>query len=252
MPAAEVTAAVLIIGNEILSGRTQDANLGWLGARLNDAGIRLREGRVVPDRDDAIADAVNALRHAYDYVFTTGGIGPTHDDITAASLAKAFGRAVVRHPQAVDIINAYYQRRGLPATDSRLKMAEAPEGAELVENVVSGAPGFRVENVFMFAGIPAIMQAQFEAALPELRRGRKLQSRTIDCALGEGLLARGLTDIQEAYPHVDIGSYPYSREGGYGTKLVLRAVDGGMLGEAFDRVASLVQEMGGAPVEESA
>ncbi len=247
----EVTAAVLIIGNEILSGRTQDANLGWLGARLNDLGIRLREARVVPDREAVIADAVNALRTTHDYVFTTGGIGPTHDDITAASLATAFGHKLIRHAEAVATLNAHYNRRGLPLTDSRLKMAEAPEGAELVENTVSGAPGFRIENVFVFAGIPSIMQAQFEAAMPSLRRGRPLRSRTIDCAMGEGYLAKGLSNVQDAFPDIDIGSYPYYREGGFGTKLVLRGVDAATLAEAVGRVSAMVEALGATPVEET-
>ncbi|MBT3810564.1 MAG: competence/damage-inducible protein A, partial [Rhodospirillaceae bacterium] len=220
-----VTAAVLIIGNEILSGRTKDANLPFLGTELNLMGIQMREARVVADIEEEVIDAVNTLRAKYDYVFTTGGIGPTHDDITSACVAKAFGQKLIRHPEAERILRARMTEMGVEATEARLKMAETPEFAELVDNPVSGAPGFRVENVYVMAGIPRIMQAMFEGAKGQLKGGVTLQSVTVGSYVPEGAIATELGLLQDAYPDLDIGSYPFFFDGKPGTNLVLRGPD---------------------------
>ncbi|MEX0923260.1 MAG: molybdopterin-binding protein [Rhodovibrionaceae bacterium] len=219
----QATAAVLIVGNEILSGRTQDANLGYLGKRLNDCGIRLVEARVVRDVEAEVVAAVNALRARNDYLFTTGGIGPTHDDITAACIAKAFGRALIVHPEARRILLDFYGPEKL--TEARLRMARTPEGASLIENAVSRAPGFRVENVFVMAGIPRVMQAMFEAVAGSLEGGRPMVSATLVARAPESTLAGPLTALQERFPGVEMGSYPFRDETGFGAELVLRGLD---------------------------
>jgi molybdenum cofactor synthesis domain-containing protein len=245
-----VTACVLIIGNEILSGRTQDVNLSYLAKGLNDAGVRLREARVIPDVADVIVATVNEVRAKYDYVFTTGGIGPTHDDITNECVARAFGVPLVLHREAKRILEARYSERGLELNEARLRMAHVPEGATLVLNSVSGAPGFRMQNVFVLAGVPQIMQAMFEGVKSELRGGRPVLSRAISCGLAEGQLAKGLGEIQSRYPDIDIGSYPWYRRGAYGVSLVLRGPDERRLGLVSEAVAGLVRGLGGTPSEE--
>ena len=241
-----IQAAVLIIGNEILSGRTQDLNLAWLAARLGELGIRLREARVVRDDPVAIAEAVRALASAHDYLITTGGIGPTHDDITPASVAAAFGRRLVRHAEAVERLETYYRGRGVELNAARLRMAEAAEGAELLWSARGGI-AFRVENVFVLAGIPRVMQAQFLALAPTLVCGPPVVSRSVDCGLAEGAFAEGLGRIQEEFPAVEIGSYPYDRGGSYGARIVLRATDHHTLNEALTRVMALLEGLGGEP-----
>ena len=242
-----VTAALVIIGNEILSGRTQDKNLAHLAMKLNAAGIQLREVRVVPDIEAEIVAAVNAVRARYDYVFTTGGIGPTHDDITTASIAAAFGVAVIRHPEAEAALRAHY---GAEINDARLKMAEVPEGATLIPNAISVAPGFRMENVFVFAGVPRIMQAMLDAALPHLVGGATVHSASIATNLLEGTIAAGLTEIQARYADVDIGSYPtYESAQGYRTTLVLRSPDTQRNDAARREIADLITACDGTIVE---
>ncbi|HVM82006.1 MAG TPA: competence/damage-inducible protein A [Stellaceae bacterium] len=245
-----VTASVLIIGNEILSGRTQDVNLNYLAKGLNEAGVRLLEARVVPDVPEAIVAAVNEVRARYDYVFTTGGIGPTHDDITSECVARAFGVPLILHPEAARILEAHYQKRGLEFNAARRRMAQVPEGAELVLNAVSLAPGFRIGNVYVLAGVPQVMQAMFESLKGGLRGGRPVLSRTISCGLAEGALAEGLGAIQARHPDVDIGSYPWYRRGAYGVSLALRSPEPARLAAAGDEVAALVRALGGTPVEE--
>ena len=245
-----VTACVLIIGNEILSGRTQDVNLNYLAKGLNEAGVRLMEARVVPDIADAIVAAVNEVRAKYDYVITTGGIGPTHDDITSECVARAFGVPLVLHPEAARVLEASYRERGVEFNAARRRMAQVPEGAELVRNAVSLAPGFRIGNVYVLAGVPQVMQAMFESLKGDLRGGRPALSRSISCGLAEGALAEGLGAIQRRYPDVDIGSYPWYRRGSYGVSLALRSPEPGRLASAGDEVASLVRALGGTPVEE--
>ncbi|MBB3065167.1 competence/damage-inducible protein A [Limibacillus halophilus] len=244
----DVKAALLIIGNEILSGRTKDANLSYIGERLNTLGIRLAEVRVVADDEVDIVEALNALRARYSYVFTTGGIGPTHDDITAGCIAKAFGLPLIENPQARALLEAHYEPGQLNA--ARLRMARTPEGAELIENPVSTAPGFRVENVYVMAGVPRIMQAMFESVAPTLVGGKPLLSRTVVCDLPEGRVAEGLARIQSHFPEVQIGSYPSFRAGNYGTNLVLRDTDDERLSAAAAEVFKLVADLGGNPMND--
>lgn len=248
-PAAP-TAAVLLIGNEILSGRTQDANLNYIARQLSVLGIRLREARVVADEEAAIVEAVNALRARYSYVFTTGGIGPTHDDITAESVAKAFGRKHVIHPEAHRILAAYYAETGREFNAARLRMAHTPEGAELIENKLSRAPGFRVENVYVMAGIPAVMRAMFEAAVPTLKTGPAVRSRSIATYLPEGDIAKGLGELQARYMSLEIGSYPFVRDNKVGTTLVLRGTDAASIDRAADELIRLIRGLGAQPMEE--
>ena len=247
-----VTAALLVIGNEILSGRTQDANIAFLGKGLNDVGIQMREVRIVPDVEDEIVAAVNALRARYDYVFTTGGIGPTHDDITPESVAKAFGRRAVYHPVAYERLRAWYEANGREFTEMRKRMTLMPEGAELVDNSVSIAPGFRIENVFVFAGVPQIMRAMFEAAKPQLRGGKRVGSRSIGTRIVEGVLAGPLKAIQERHPDADIGSYPvYNAVTGNGVTLVVRSTDEEALRAAGDEVVAMIRDLGGDVLEDT-
>jgi molybdenum cofactor synthesis domain-containing protein len=238
-----VTAALIIIGNEILSGRTQDKNLSHIALKLNDAGVQLREVRVIPDIEDTIVDTVNTLRAAHDYVFTTGGIGPTHDDITTAAIAKAFGVAVIRHPEAEKILRAHYT--GGQINDARLKMADVPEGAQLLDNPVSSAPGFRIGNVYVMAGVPRIMQAMLDAILPELKGGAPVLTLTITTDLPEGDIAAGLTDIQNRYMDIDIGSYPMYKMGSFSTSLVLRSPDAARNDDAAAEIHAMIVTAGG-------
>ncbi len=244
-----VTAAVLIIGNEILSGRTQDTNLAYLAAGLNEVGVTLREARVVADIVEEIVAAVNELRARYDYLFTTGGIGPTHDDITSESVAKAFRVPWTLHPEAHRIFLDHYKPGEL--NEARLRMAHTPEGASLVKNAVSRAPGFRMGNVFVFAGIPRVMQAMFDAVKHDLKGGRPMLARTVSCHLAEGVIAKGLGEIQGRYADLDIGSYPFYRRGEFGTSLVLRGRDAERLAAGTAEVVTLVRDLGGTPVEET-
>jgi len=242
------TAAILVVGNEILSGRTKDANIGWLAERLSALGIRVREARVVPDMPEEIVAAVNALRVRYTYVFTTGGIGPTHDDITAECIAAAFGVPLEQNAEARRRLEAHYPPGQLNA--ARLRMANAPVGATLIDNPVSTAPGFRIGNVHVMAGVPAIMRAMFDGLAPTLVGGPPMQARTVRCLLPEGLIAEGLGAIQVRHPTVEIGSYPFYRNQSFGVSLVLRAVDDAALAVATGEVADLVRSLGGDPTVE--
>jgi molybdenum cofactor synthesis domain-containing protein len=236
------TAAVLLIGNELLSGRTQDTNLAYLGQRLAARGIRLAEARIVSDEEAEIVAAVRALSERYTYVFTTGGIGPTHDDITAAAIARAFGRELVVEPVAEEKLMRYYGAEALSAP--RLKMATVPEGSTLIDNPISSAPGFRLDNVFVLAGVPVIMQAMFETVENQLQDGAPIRSRTVTAPLGESRLAEGLTDVQRRYPDIGIGSYPFARDGRVAVSIVLRGTDESMLDGVAAEVAALMQELG--------
>jgi molybdenum cofactor synthesis domain-containing protein len=221
----EITAAVLIIGDEILSGRTKEANAGHIAEVMTAVGIRLREIRVVGDNEADIVDAVNALRGRHTYVFTTGGIGPTHDDITAEAVAKAFGVEIDVDERALSIMRPYYESRGLELTPSRLRMARMPKGAGLIGNRVSAAPGFYFENVFVMAGVPSIMQVMLDELLPMLRTGRKLLSVTIKVAAPEGDVADLFSEHQSHFPEVGMGSYPSFKGGVMRCELVLRSID---------------------------
>jgi molybdenum cofactor synthesis domain-containing protein len=227
-----VTAALLIIGDEILSGRTKDKNIGHVADHLTAIGIQLREVRIVPDDEAEIVAAVNALRTRYTYLFTTGGIGPTHDDITADSVAKAFGVGIDVDERALKPMLAYFERRGVEVTPARLRMARIPFGAELVENSISIAPGFMLGNVIVMAGIPSIMQVMLDAATKYLKTGKKMLSAAIDLYRPEGEIAALFGELQQRYPDVPMGSYPFQRDGKYGTQLVLRSTEPARLAAA--------------------
>ena len=216
-------ASLIIIGNEILSGRTQDKNLSYLANWLNEIGIQLSEVRVIRDNEDEIIDTVNTLRKKYDYVFTTGGIGPTHDDITSESIAKAFGVPLEINPDALGILREYYKDSEL--TEARMKMTKIPKEAELVENPVSKAPGFKIDNVFVMAGIPKIMQGMLEGAKSHLSGGKPVQSDSIDVFMPESFIAEELSNLQDQFKDVEIGSYPFVKDGKYGTSLVMRSAN---------------------------
>jgi molybdenum cofactor synthesis domain-containing protein len=245
--AKTVTACVLIIGNEILSGRTQDANLAFLAEGLNEAGIRLREARVIPDDATIIIATVNEVRRRFDYVFTTGGIGPTHDDITAQSIADAFGVKLILHPEARRVLESHYPPGGL--NEARMRMAHVPDGATLLPNPISRAPGFRIENVFVLPGVPQIMQAIFIELKHRLAGGDRLLSRSVSCALAEGAIAKDLAALQARYPDLEIGSYPYYRRSDFGVTLVLRGTNPARLGEATEALKALIRALGGQPSE---
>jgi molybdenum cofactor synthesis domain-containing protein len=245
-----VTAAVLIIGNEILSGRVADANINYLAKGLGGIGIRLMEVRVVRDDPQAIIDAVHALRKGHDYLFTTGGIGPTHDDITAECIAKAFGVELVRDARAVERLLNYYGKDEL--NDARLRMANIPAGSELIDNSVSHAPGFRYQNVYVLAGVPRIMQAMFESLKPGLAGGDVVLSRTLLIAMPESTLAEGLTQVQDRYPDVEIGSYPFVRFEKLQTAIVCRGTDKERIAGAIAEVGALATGLGGQWEEEGA
>jgi molybdenum cofactor synthesis domain-containing protein len=215
-----VSAAVLVIGDEILSGRTQDTNLAYLAKFLASIGIDLREARVVPDIEVEIVAAVNVLRARYTYVFTTGGIGPTHDDITADSIAKAFGVGIDYHPEALAMLGARYKPGEF--NEMRKRMARIPDGATLIRNSVSTAPGFQLGNVFVMAGVPMIMRAMMEDVAPRLKRGTVVTTATISARIAEGRIAAPLARIQEGHKTVAIGSYPFYAEDGSGVQLVVR------------------------------
>ena len=235
-------AGMVVIGNEILSGRTQDKNINWVASRLSEQGISLAEVRIVPDIEAKIIDAVLTLNAEYDYVFTSGGIGPTHDDITTDSVAKALGAEVVLNEDARAILLEHYGEENL--TQARLKMARIPVGGVLIPNPVSAAPGFKLENVYVLAGVPRIMQAMLDHVLPTLEGGQIMQSRTITCKLPESRIAEALGGIQDEFPHVDIGSYPNFREGNFGVSVVLRSVDEEALGAAAAKVTGMMDDMG--------
>jgi len=236
MNTSQPTAAVLLIGDEILSGRTKDKNLGFLADYLTALGIDLKEARVVSDAEEEIAAAVNALRSRYTYVFTTGGIGPTHDDITADAVAKAFGVAIDHDPKAVDILLAYFKEIGREPNEARMRMARIPKGATLIDNPVSRAPGFQMENVFVMAGVPKIMQAMMDGLSPRLAKGVPMLTRNVEFRGGEGEIAKPLGEVQQRHPTVVIGSYPFQTAEGFATNLVLRSRDAEALAQALAEV----------------
>ncbi|MGQ3050025.1 MAG: competence/damage-inducible protein A [Niveispirillum sp.] len=241
------TAALLIIGNEILSGRTQDANMAFIAKHLGTLGIRFREARVVPDEEVEIVAAVNALRARYTYVFTTGGIGPTHDDITAECIAKAFGLPLIRNPEAVRRLELHYAGTSM-LNEARLRMANTPEGAILIDNPVSTAPGFQIGNVFVMAGVPMIMQAMLTGIGDRLVGGPVVKTKSVASSIPEGSFADTLRTIAADYPGVDIGSYPAFRQGKVSTALVLRATDPVLLETVTALVADMLRGLGGDPI----
>lgn len=237
------TAGLVVIGDEILSGRTQDRNVAQVGTWLNLQGVRLAEVRIVPDDQAKIAEAVNALRADCDYLFTTGGIGPTHDDITVDAIAAALGVAVVVHPRARAILEAYYASRG-GVTEARLRMARVPEGAELIENRLSGAPGIRLGNIFILAGVPHIATLMLEALSGQIEGGRPLLSRTLGCWSPESEVADLLGETERAHARCQIGSYPFFKDGRVGANFVIRSTDEGALEACASDLAQRLEAAG--------
>ncbi len=242
------TAGLCVIGDEILSGRTQDKNVAQIGLWLNLQGIRLAEVRVVSDREEAIVEAVNQLRTRNDYLFTTGGIGPTHDDITVDAIAAALGVPVVIHPRARAALEAYYTTRG-GLTEARLRMARVPEGADLIENRMSGAPGIRVENVFIMAGVPSITAGMLDALTGTLEGGRPLLSHVVGCWVAESEVAEMLGATERAHPTCQIGSYPFFREGRTGANFVIRSTDQDALAACAAVLTDALTALGRDPVD---
>ena len=247
------TACLLVIGNEVLSGRTQDANIKFLATRLGELGISLREVRVIPDVADTIVSTVNEVRAGFDHVFTTGGIGPTHDDITSECIAAAFGVPWEPHPEAWERMARYYaETRGGMAefNPARQRMATMPRGATLIDNEVSIAPGFTIGNVHVMAGVPRIMRAMFEALAPRLAGGPPIVSVAVHASgLPEGRIAAGLGEIQARYPGLDVGSYPYYRSNGNGVAIVAKGSDGAAAAAAIGEVTALMTRLGGTPIQ---
>ncbi len=243
------TAAMLLIGDEILSGRTRDANLSHIAQELGTIGIAMREARIVPDIADEIIGAVNHLRARYDYVFTTGGIGPTHDDITADCMAQAFGVSIGPHPEATRRLEAHYAAAQVEFNAARQRMTRIPEGAELIDNPVSAAPGFRLENVFVMAGIPKIMQAMLAGILPSLSGGEPIQSVTVTGNVPEGTIADEMEQLQAENPMISIGLYPYYAAGQAGVSVVLRGTDLAQLEALAAQIGAHIMEIGGALVD---
>ena len=242
---APITAGVLIIGNEILSGRTQDTNLNHLALTLGQWGIQVREARVIPDVEAEVVNAVNEMRATFNYVFTTGGIGPTHDDITADCIALAFGVELIISPEIAAVI----KRRPAPpeVMKSRLRMARIPDGASLINNSTGGPQGFRIDNVFVMAGIPRVMQAMLENLEEELEGGPIVRSRSVTAYLGESQIAGPLADIQLRYPNIDLGSYPFVREDRYGASLVMRGTHPDELDAILEEVKAAIVAAGETP-----
>ena len=243
------TAALVVIGDEILSGRTQDKNVAQVALWLNDQGIRLNEVRVVPDDMDRIGEAVNALRAAHDYLFTTGGIGPTHDDITVDAIAAAFGVPVVEHPAARKVLEDYYRGRPGGLTEARLRMARVPEGSELLANPSSGAPGIKMGNVYIMAGVPGITAAMLAAMTGTLEGGRPVVSVTVGARAPESDVADLLRETEAANPGVAIGSYPFFKEGRYGSNFVIRSPDGDLARQTAEQLSHGLREAGFDPVD---
>ncbi len=234
-----VTAAMLAIGDELLSGRTKDKNIGHLADMLTLSAIDLKEVRIVADEEDAIVEALNALRARHDYIFTSGGIGPTHDDITADAVSKAFGVDCIYDPEAMTLLDEMYKRREMEFTPARQRMARMPEGAKHIANPVSTAPGFIIGNVYVMAGVPQVFQAMVDNVLPTLRSGARMLSRAVSCPYGEGDIGTLLADIQRAHPETSIGSYPRFDGKKFSTEIVVRARDE----QTMDAAAQAVSEM---------
>jgi molybdenum cofactor synthesis domain-containing protein len=241
------TAALIVVGDEILSGRTQDKNIAQVASWLGIQGIRLREVRVVPDVMDAIVEAVNTLRARNDYLFTTGGIGPTHDDITVDAVAQALGVDVVIHPKARAILESYYETRG-GLNDARLRMARVPEGADLIENRVSGAPGIKAGNVYLMAGVPGITAQMLDGLTGQLEGGLPLLSTTVGCWVAESEIADLLRETEKAFDECQIGSYPFFREGRTGANFVIRSVSDEHLKACAHALAEGLTAIGRLPV----
>ena len=237
-------AAILVIGDEILSGRTKDKNIGWLAEELTALGISLKEARVIADDRETIIQTVRSLAATYDYVFTSGGIGPTHDDITTEAVAAAFGVPVIRHPEAMARLTRHYKDTDIDFNEARQKMADIPETAELIDNPVSAAPGYRIENVHVMAGVPSILQAMFKGLAPSLQGGVQPTRITVQCAIGEGTIAGILGAVSDQFAGVSIGSYPWFKPGQFGTAVVLTGLEIADVEAAAALVAQKVEAEG--------
>jgi molybdenum cofactor synthesis domain-containing protein len=241
------TASIMIVGNEILSGRTQDVNIQFIAERLALRGIKLAEIRVVRDEEAAIIKAARELSKEYDYVFSTGGIGPTHDDITSECLAKAFNTTLEINAEAKRRMEEYYTAKGTTMNEGRLRMARIPAGATLIDNPISASPGFKINNVYVMAGVPKIMQAMFLSFEQTLAQGIPMMSNTVSCSLREGDIAIEMEDIQKQCPEVEIGSYPVIVSEGFSLSLVLRGTDEKLLQAATDKIVAMIKRLGDDP-----
>ena len=239
------TAGIIIIGDEILSGRTKDTNINWIATELNNIGIRLIEARIISDDSETIIETVKNFTKKFTYVFSCGGIGPTHDDITTESVAKAFDQKLVKDPEAMRRLKLHYEGTNIEFNEARQKMAIIPTNSSLIDNPVSAAPGFKIENLFVFAGVPKIMQGMFNTILNDLIGGVKLQSKTVSSNIGEGLIAKDLERIEKKFKNVKIGSYPYFKPGNFGTSIVLRSESEILLNQASETVLSTIIKLGG-------
>lgn len=241
---ANPTAAIIVIGDEILSGRTKDKNIGWLAEQLNGLGIQLVEARVIADKRQVIIDTVRQMSAAYDLVFTSGGIGPTHDDITTEAVAAAFNCAVIRHPEAERRLLQHYQNTDLEFNAARQKMADIPETAALIDNPLSAAPGFILKNVHVLPGVPSILQAMFEGLESKLPGGVTMTRITVQCGTGEGNIAMILADVEARHEGVSVGSYPWFKPGNFGTAIVVSGLDAAVTMTAAKAVQSEVRAFG--------
>ena len=239
------TAGIIIIGDEILSGRTKDSNINWIATELNKIGVRLIEARIIPDDSSTIIETVKSFSNKFTYVFSCGGIGPTHDDITTECVARAFNQELVKSDEAMRRLKIHYEGTNIEFNEARQKMAIVPSNSTLIDNPVSAAPGFRIENLFVFAGVPKIMQGMFHTILDDLGGGIKLNSKTVSSNIGEGLIAKDLEKIEKKFKTIKIGSYPYFKPGNFGTSIVLRSENEKILKEASNAVLSAIIKLGG-------
>jgi molybdenum cofactor synthesis domain-containing protein len=239
------TAGIIIIGDEILSGRTKDTNINWIATELNNIGVRLIEARIISDDSETIVETVKNFTKKFTYVFSCGGIGPTHDDITTESVARAFDQKLVKDPEAMRRLKLHYEGTNIEFNEARQKMAIIPTNSSLIDNPVSAAPGFKIENLFVFAGVPKIMQGMFNTILNDLIGGVKLKSKTVSSNIGEGLIAKDLERIEKKFKNVKIGSYPYFKPGNFGTSIVLRSESEILLNQASETVLSTIIKLGG-------
>ena len=239
------TAGIIIIGDEILSGRTKDTNINWIATELNNIGVRLIEARIISDDSETIIETVKTFTKKFTYVFSCGGIGPTHDDITTESVARAFNQKLVKDPEAMRRLKIHYEGTNIEFNEARQKMAIIPTNSILINNPVSSAPGYKIENLFVFAGVPKIMQGMFSTILYDLVGGIKLKSKTVSSNVGEGLIAKDLEQIEKKFKTVKIGSYPYFKPGNFGTSIVLRSEYESLLNQASEAVLSAIIKLGG-------
>ena len=239
------TAGIIIIGDEILSGRTKDTNINWIATELNNIGVRLIEARIISDDSETIIETVKTFTKKFTYVFSCGGIGPTHDDITTESVARAFNQKLVKDPEAMRRLKIHYEGTNIEFNEARQKMAIIPTNSILIDNPVSAAPGYKIENLFVFAGVPKIMQGMFSTILYDLVGGIKLMSKTVSSNVGEGLIAKDLEQIEKKFKAVKIGSYPYFKPGNFGTSIVLRSEYESLLNQASESVLSAIIKLGG-------